>query len=107
MKAYKTILFITAVFTMMGLIGYAIPTDGVVIGSVNMTFPSPQEVMKGSVEYTDKPFVDMDQVFFGMEAIQRQIEEEKASAYMKARRKALSHKYSPSYPNDSIEWIFP
>jgi lysophospholipase L1-like esterase len=41
-----------------------------------------------------------------MEAIQRQIEEEQASAYIKARRKALSHKYSPTYPNDSIEWIF-
>jgi lysophospholipase L1-like esterase len=91
---------------MMGLLGYAIPTDGVTIGSVNMTFPSPQEVMKGSVEYTNKPFVDIDQVFFGMEAIQRQIEEEQASSYIKARRKALSHKYSPTYPNDNIEWIF-
>ena len=106
MKPYKTILFIIIVFTMMGLLGYAIPTDGVTVGSVNMTFPSPQEVMKGSVEYTNKPFVDIDQVFFGMEAIQRQIEEEQTSAYIKARRKALSHKYSPTYPNDSIEWIF-
>ena len=107
MKAYKIILFITAVFTMMGLIGYAIPTDGVTIGSVNMTFPSPQEVMQSSVEYTDQHLVDIDQVFFGKEAIQRKIEEEQASEYIKARRKALSHKYSPSYPNDSIEWIFP
>jgi lysophospholipase L1-like esterase len=41
-----------------------------------------------------------------MEAIQRQIEEEQASSYIKARRKALSHKYSPTYPNDNIEWIF-
>ena len=106
MKPYKTILFIIIVFSMMGLLGYAIPTDGVTVGSVNMTFPSPQEVMKGSVEYTNKPFVDIDQVFFGMEAIQRQIEEEQTSAYIKARRKALSHKYSPTYPNDSIEWIF-
>ena len=107
MKAYKIILFITAVFTMMGLIGYAIPTDGVTIGSVNMTFPSPQEVMQSSVEYTDQHLVDIDQVFFGKEAIQRKIKEEQASEYIKARRKALSHKYSPSYPNDSIEWIFP
>ena len=106
MKPYKTILFIIIVFTMTGLLGYAIPTDGVTVGSVNMTFPSPQEVMKGSVEYTNKPFVDIDQVFFGMEPIHRQIEEEQASAYIKARRKALSHKYSPTYPNDSIEWIF-
>ena len=79
MKPYKTILFISAVFTMMGLIGYAIPTDGVTIGSVNMTFPSPQEVMQGSVEYTDQHLVDIDQVFFGKEAIQRKIEEEQAS----------------------------
>ena len=71
MKAYKTILFITAVFTMMGLIGYAIPADGLTVASINMTFPSPQEVMNGSIEYTDKPFVDMNQVFFGKEAILR------------------------------------
>lgn len=107
MKAYKTILFITAIFTMMGLIGYAIPADGVTVGSVNMTFPSPQEVMQGQVEYSDKPLVDMDQVFFGKEAILRQIEEAQASEYIKMRRKTLSHKYSPTYPNDSIEWIFP
>ncbi|MBR5190136.1 MAG: hypothetical protein IKW17_07760, partial [Paludibacteraceae bacterium] len=107
MKPYKTILFITAVFTMMGLLGYAIPTDGVAVGTMNITFPSPQEVMEGNVEYSKKPLVDMDQVFFGMETIQRQLEEEKASEYIKARRKVLSYKYSPSYPNDSIEWIFP
>ncbi len=107
MKPYKTILFIAAVFTMMGLIGYAIPADGLTIDSINMTFPSPQEVMQGSIEYTDKPFVDMDQVFFGKEAMLRQIEEEQASEYIKARRKVLTHKFSPSYPNDSIEWIFP
>lgn len=107
MKPYKTILFITAIFTMMGLLGYAIPSDGVAVGSMNLTFPSPQEVMEGNVEYTQKPLIDMDQVFFGMESIQRQIEEEKASEYIKARRKVLAHKYSPSYPNDSVEWIFP
>ena len=59
MKAYKTILFITAVFTMMGVIGYAIPTDGVAVGSMNITFPSPREVMQASVEYTDIPLVDI------------------------------------------------
>ena len=96
MKPYKTILFITAVFTMMGLLGYAIPTDGVAVGTMNITFPSPQEVMEGNVEYSKKPLVDMDQVFFGMETIQRQLEEEKASEYIKARRKVLSYKYSPS-----------
>ena len=107
MKAYKTILFITAVFAMMGLIGYAIPADGVTVSSVNITFPSPREVMQNSVEYTDIPLVDMDQVFFGKEAILRQIEEAKASEFIKLSRKVLAHKYSPSYPNDSIEWIFP
>ena len=85
MKPYKTILFITAVFTMMGLLGYAIPSDGVAVSTMNLTFPSPQEVMEGNMEYAEKPLVDMDQVFFGKEAIQRQIEEEKASAYVKAQ----------------------
>lgn len=107
MKAYKTILFITAVFTMMGLLGYAIPTDGVAFSSINITFPSPQEVMEGNIEYSEKPLVNIDQIFFGMEALQRQIEEEKASEYVKARRKVLTYNYSPSYPNDSVEWIFP
>ncbi len=91
----------------MGLIGYAIPADGVTVGSMNITFPSPKEVMEDNIEYSEKPLVDIDQVFFGMEAIQRQIEEEKTSEYIKARRKILAHKFSPSYPNDSIEWIFP
>ena len=107
MKPYKTILFITAVFTMMGLLGYAIPSDGVAVSTINLTFPSPQEVMEGNMEYAEKPLVDMDQVFFGKEAIQRQIEEEKASAYVKARRKVLAFNFSPSYPKDSVEWIFP
>lgn len=107
MKPYKTILFIIAVYTMMGLLGYAIPTDGVAVGSMNITFPSPQEIMEDNVEYSEKPLVDMNQVFFGIETIQRQIEEEKASEYIKARRKVLAHIYSPSYPNDSVEWIFP
>ncbi len=107
MKPYKTILFITAVFTMMGLIGYAIPADGLTVASINMTFPSPQKVMQNNVEYSDKELVDINQVLFGKEAIIKQMKEEKASEYIKARRKALSHKYSPSYPNDSIEWIFP
>jgi hypothetical protein len=92
---------------MMGVIGYAIPTDGVAVGSMNITFPSPREVMQASVEYTDIPLVDIDQVFFGREAILRQLEEAKASEYIKLRHKVLAHKYSPTYPNDSIEWIFP
>ena len=92
---------------MMGVIGYAIPTDGVAVGSMNITFPSPREVMQASVEYTDIPLVDIDQVFFGREAILRQLEEAKASEYIKLRHKVLTNKYSPTYPNDSIEWIFP
>ena len=65
---------------MMGLLGYAIPADGVAVGSMNITFPSPQEIMEDNVEYSEKPLVDMNQVFFGIETIQRQIEEEKAKA---------------------------
>lgn len=107
MKAYKTILFIIAVFTMMGLIGYTIPSDGMAIGSLNITFPSPQEVMQKQIEYIDKPLINIDQIFFGKNTIIKQIKEIQASAYIKARNKALIHKYSPTYPKDSIEWIFP
>ena len=73
MKLYKTILFTTAVFTMMGLLGYAIPSDGVIVGTINLTFPSPQEVMESNVEYSKEPLIDIDQVFFGIETIQRQL----------------------------------
>lgn len=107
MKPYKIILFITAVFTMMGLIGYAIPSDGLAVGTVNITFPAPQEIMQDNTDYTDQPLVDMDQIFFGKDAILQQIKEAQASEYIKARRKILTYQYSPSYPNDSIEWIFP
>ena len=81
MKPYKTILFITAIFTMMGLIGYAIPSKGIQILNTNIEFPSPQKVMQNNVEYSDKELVDINQVFFGKEAIIKQMEEEKASEY--------------------------
>ena len=107
MRPYKTILFIVAVYTMMGLIGYALPTEGVSIGSTTFEFPSPREVMEGEEERTIQPLKDMDQVFFGMDAIKREIEAAQASEYEKLRRKVLAHKFAPSYPQDSVEWIFP
>ncbi len=105
MKAYKTILFITAVFTMMGLIGYAIPSDGMNIGGVSISFPSATEIMRGSDNGCEfQMFSDADQVFFGSKALKAMME---SSEYMRLRRNILAHDYSPSYPNDSIEWIFP
>ena len=100
MRPYKTILFIVAVYTMMGLIGYALPTEGVSIGSTTFEFPSPRDVMEGEEERTIQPLTDMDQVFFGMDAIKREIEAAQASEYEKLRRKVLAHKFAPSYPQE-------
>ena len=108
MKAYKTILFIVTVYTMMGLIGYALPREGVTISGTTLEFPSPKEIMQGDDVPTYQEFVDIDQVFWGQEVIMRKIEEEKeASEYTKLRRKILNNNYSPTYPKDSVEWIFP
>ena len=113
MKPYKIILFTIAIFTLMALIGYLLPTEGITIGSIKLSFPSPKEIMQNDdqEEYAYKPLVDINKIFFGQKAIlehiQKQIEEEQVSEYTKMLRKTLSFKYSPSYPNNDIEWIFP
>ncbi len=110
MKPYKIILFITSIFTLLGVIGYLIPSTGFNIGKTNIEFPSPQKVMQGNIEYSDKELVDIDQIFFGKEALlkllKKELEKEIESKYKKVRRDILVHNLSLSYPNDSIEWIF-
>ena len=107
MKPYKIILFIIAVFSLMASIGYLIPTEGISIGTINITFPSPKEIMQNRENNTYKPLVDINTFFFGKETILKQIKEEQLSEYTKKKRNVLSYKYSPSYPNNNVEWIFP
>lgn len=107
MKPYKIILFIIAVFSLMVSIGYLIPTEGISIGTINITFPSPKEIMQNRENNTYKPLVDINTFFFGKETILKQIKEEQLSEYTKKKCNVLSYKYSPSYPNNNVEWIFP
>ena len=107
MKPYKIILFIIAVFSLMASIGYLIPTEGISIGTINITFPSPKEIMQNRKNNTYKPLVDINTFFFGKETILKQIKKEQLSEYTKKKRNVLSYKYSPSYPNNNVEWIFP
>lgn len=95
----------------MGLIGYLMPPDGIKTETFNLSFPSPINVMqeKELKEYIE--LVDINNVFWGHSALKHEIEEAQAlaqaSEYAKLRKKALKHQYSPSYPNNQIEWIFP
>ena len=114
MKSYKIILFITAVFTMMGLIGYIIPDDGVNIGSINFIFPSPHDVMENNDKQNIRSLANFDEIFWGYKSIMKHIEQQKAleeskktKHQAKLHKKVINHQYSPSYPQDKIEWIFP
>ncbi len=93
---------------MMGLIGYAFPANGISVGNSNLDFPSPKEIMQGDDVPKYQELVNIDEIFFGTKNIMKRIEEERqATEYGRLRRKILAHRYSPSYPGDSIEWIFP
>ena len=115
MKAYKTILFITAVFAMMGLIGISIPEDGVQLGKSNFTFPSPREIMEGKIERSIPTLVNLQEVFYSSAKIKQEIEEnikreqekKQANQYAKKHRKVVTNRTTPSFPNNDVKWIYP
>ncbi len=50
MKPSAVLLFMSLVFAALGVVGYAIPKEGVRIGGVVLRFPSPSEMMSESEE---------------------------------------------------------
>lgn len=102
MKSGYTILFMLAIFCMMGAIGYAIPEDGLHIGDTTLEFPTIEKMVK-----PDTPKIDNSQAFIDAENMRQFIAASRLSEQMQRRREVLRHRYAINYPDDSIEWIFP
>ena len=102
MKTSHTLLFILSVFLMMGLIGYAIPTKGIKIADATITFPQFSELVEPSV-----PTIDSTQAFLNAQKMRLFISTQQASEEMQRRFAVIRHRYAISFPNDSIEWIYP
>ena len=95
MKASRILIFILAVFALLGFLGYAMPTDGLNVGAWNFKFPSFSEIMKGNAEECEP-----------------EPEEEKIAPPVKQlteaelrRIDALNAQYAINFPNNEIEWM--
>lgn len=93
MKASRILIFILAVFALLGFLGYAMPTDGVNVGSWNFNFPSFSDLMKDNSEECEP-----------------EPEEEKIAPPVKVlteaekrRIEALNAPYAINFPDNEIE----
>lgn len=102
MKTSRTLLFIVSVFLMMGLIGYAIPPEGIKIADTTITFPTLADMVE-----PDVPQIDSTQAFLHAEQMRRFMEVQRASEEMQRRFAVTRHRYAINFPHDSIEWIYP
>lgn len=102
MKTSRILLFILSVFIMMGAIGYAIPTEGVGVGSATLTFPRITEMLQ-----PDEPQMDTTQAFLHAQQMREFLVTQRLSEELQRRMAVIRHRYAINYPNDSIEWIYP
>lgn len=102
MKTSKTLLFIIAVFTMMGAIGYAVPTEGITIADTTLTFPRITDMLR-----SEQPQIDSTQAYIHAKQMRQFMQTQRLSEEMQRRMAVLRHKYAINYPADSIEWIYP
>lgn len=101
MKTTGIIIFMFSIFFMMGIIGYAIPDNGLKIGNITVEFPTIDEIVR-----PEQPEFDNTRAFVDAENMRQFIAASKLSEKMQRQREVLKHKYAIDYPKDSIEWIF-
>lgn len=94
---------------MMAAIGYAIPSSGISVSDITIKFPSISDLSQHKtpeIEYRDDA-IDKAQAFIDARKLREFMQTRKMSEQMQHRKNAINHRYAISYPNDSIEWIFP
>lgn len=109
MKTYKILLYIISVFALMAAISYAIPSSGIIIANTTLTFPTIADLAQdGTPEMkSGEDAIAEAQAFIDAQNMRDFIKARQLSEQMQHRRNAITNRYAISYPNDSIEWIFP
>lgn len=104
MRIGKSLLFILAVFALLGTVSATIPEGGLTMGVMTLKFPTIEEIFNPD-EDSDKAMNEVQAQLDG-EAIKLFIENIQLSEQMQMRNRATKNRISIDFPNDSVEWIF-
>lgn len=101
MKIRNIILFITCVYTLLGLISTFFPEEGVTFKATTLTFPNISNVLGQNTENTENIEVNTEI----SDDIKNYLLAQKESDDYRHKYKALTSPHAISFPNDSIEWM--
>ncbi len=105
MKAYKILLFIIFVFSLLGAVSATIPDEGLAVtDSLTLRFPTPKQLLPAEENHS---IIDSVQAKLAAEHIRNHIAMRRMSERMHMRHRVIADQVSIDFPNDSAEWLDP